>query len=102
MYGYYGDVIIRDGPSFSDMSSFEKSRNLSIDLTYYRQETTFSVKDYYTASNTKDIKGSVGYIMIGASHSTDFTAKVAPYGGSLPSSFCFFGAQPEITWMKKQ
>ena len=89
VYGYYGDVIIRDGASFAGVLSVEKSRNLSIDLTYNRQQTTFSIRDYYTASNTQDIKGSVGYIMIGASHSPDFTAKVAPYGGFMLGTAIF-------------
>ena len=89
VYGYYGDVIIRDGASYAGVLSFEKSRNLSIDLTYNRQQTTFSVKDYYTPTNTQDIKGSVGYIMIGASHSPDFTAKVAPYGGFMLGTAIF-------------
>ena len=89
VYGYYGDVIIRDGASFAGVLSFEKSRNLSIDLTYNRQVTTFSVKDYYNISNTQDINGTVGYIMIGASHSPDFTAKVAPYAGFMLGTAIF-------------
>lgn len=89
VYGYYGDVIIRDGASYAAMLSMEKSNHLSVDLSYYRQETTFSVKDYTRPVNSGDVKGSVGYIMLGASHSPDFSAKVAPYGGVMLGTAIF-------------
>ncbi|MBL7857537.1 MAG: hypothetical protein JNM57_07600 [Cyclobacteriaceae bacterium] len=84
VYGYYGDLIIRDGAHYGGMLSFEKSDQMSIDLTYSWQGTTFDAVDYSSAI-TKEIKidGSVNYIMLGASHSPSFSAKVAPYGGIM-------------------
>ncbi len=84
VYGYYGDLIIKDGAHYGGVLSYEKSNQLSIDLTYSRQETTFNVYDYSTIISTNStIKGSVNYIMLGATKSTNFSAKVSPYGGAM-------------------
>jgi hypothetical protein len=90
VFGYYGDVIIRDGAHYGAMLSFEKSDQLSIDLTYSRQGTTFDVQDYRSAITTqKSIPGSVSYIMLGASHSPDFSAKVSPFAGGMLGAAIF-------------
>ena len=84
VYGYYGDLIIGDGGHFGGMLSYEKSDQLSVDLTYSWQGTTFSARDYSGAiAQEESIDGSVNYIMLGASHSPSFSAKVAPYGGMM-------------------
>lgn len=84
VYGYYGDLVIKDGAHYGAVLSYEKSSQLSIDLTYSYQSTTFDVKDYSTVITTsKSVPGSVSYIMLGASHSPDFSAKVAPYAGGM-------------------
>ena len=77
VYGYNGDLIIQDGAHYGGVLSYEKSDRLSIDLTYSRQETSFGIYDYYNSSNGS-VKGSVNYIMLGATRCTDFSAKVAP------------------------
>ena len=92
VYGYYGDVIIRDGPSFTGILSYQKSNQMAIEFTYHRQETTFTMKDYYSlgASNLSgDYKGSINYYMLGASSSPDFSAKVAPFGGIMLGAVVF-------------
>ena len=88
VYGYSGEMIIRDGAHYGAMLSYEKSSQLSVDLTYSRQQTTFNVKDFYN-NNSGNYAGSVNYIMLGASHSPDFTAKVAPYGGAMLGAAIF-------------
>ncbi len=88
VYGYYGDIIIKDGAHYGAMLSYEKDMHTSIDLTYSYQSTSFSIRDYSTTGNTGAYKGSVSYIMLGTRHSPDFTAKVAPYaGGMLGAAF---------------
>jgi hypothetical protein len=90
VYGYYGDLIIKDGSHYGGVLSYEKSSQLSVDLTYSYQSTTFDVKDYSSVVTTsKSIPGSVSYIMLGASHSPDFTAKVAPYAGGMLGAAIF-------------
>jgi hypothetical protein len=89
VYGYNGDIIIADGAHFGGMLSFEKNQNLAIDFTYLRQETTFKISNFNVAGNSGNIKGSVNYYMLGTSHSPDFTAKVAPYGGVMLGAVVF-------------
>lgn len=84
VYGYYGNLIIADGPHYGGVFSYQPNHQLSVDLTYSHQQTTFKVLDYTTnTSNNGNYKGSVSYIMLGGSHSPDFSAKVAPYGGFM-------------------
>jgi hypothetical protein len=89
VYGYNGDIILADGAHFGGMLSFEKNQNLSIDFTYLRHETTFKIANFNTPGNTGNIKGSINYYMLGATHSTDFSAKVAPYGGAMLGAAVF-------------
>ncbi len=89
VYGYNGEVIIRDGAHFGGMLSYQKSNNLSIDFTYLRQETTFSISNYNVIANSGNIKGSVNYYMLGTSASPDFSAKVSPYGGLMLGAAVF-------------
>ncbi len=89
VYGYNGDVIIGDGAHYGGMLSFEKNQNLSIDFTYLRQETTFKISNFNLPGNNGNIKGSINYYMLGTSHSPDFTAKVAPYGGVMLGAVVF-------------
>ncbi len=90
VYGYYGDLIIKDGAHYGGMLSFQKSDQMTIDLTYSYQSTTFDVRDYSSAITvSKSVPGSVSYIMLGASHSPDFTAKVAPYAGAMLGAAIF-------------
>ncbi len=86
VYGYYGDAIIQDGVQYGAVLSLQKSNQLSIDLTYMRQGTTFDIKDYYNIGKNNlsgSYSGTVNYYMLGASASPDFTAKIAPYGGFM-------------------
>jgi hypothetical protein len=89
VYGYNGEVIIRDGAHFGGMLSYEKSNNMSIDFTYLRQETTFSIQNYNVIGNSGNIKGSVNYYMLGTTGSPDFSAKVSPYGGIMLGAAVF-------------
>ncbi len=90
-YGYYGDLIIGDGMHFGGMLSKELSNNMAVDLTYSYQTTTFGVKDYSSIINpqTGSYSGSVSYLMIGSTHSPDFSAKIAPYGGIMLGAAIF-------------
>ena len=84
VFGYNGDVIIRDGANYGGMLSFRPNSTVSVELTYMRQDTDFDVSSY--ASTIVDrftIPGSMNYMMLGASHSPDFTAQVAPYAGFM-------------------
>lgn len=99
VYGYYGDIIIEDGAHYGGMLSYEKSTSLSIDLTYSHQSTTYNIKDYYSGQGySGNYSGSVNYIMIGASHSPDFTAKVAPYAGGMLGAAIFTTEKFEDEW----
>ena len=89
VYGYYANAIIREGAHFGGVLSYEKSDQLSIDLTYSNQQTTYDIIDYYGNGNSGNYKGAVNYIMLGASHSPSFSAKVAPYGGIMLGTAIF-------------
>ena len=91
IYGYNGDVTIKDGAHYGAVLSMEKSSQMRVDLTYSGQQTTFKVTDFYPGAGnlSGDYKGSVHYIMLGATHSPDFQAKVAPYGGMMLGAAIF-------------
>jgi hypothetical protein len=89
VHGYNGDVTIADGSHYGAVLSLQKSNQISIDFTYLRQETTFKISNFYLPSNSGNIKGSVNYYMIGATHSPDFSAKVSPYGGVMLGAVVF-------------
>ena len=89
VHGYNGDVVIADGAHFGAMLSYQKSDQLAIDFTYLRQGTSFGIANYNTPSNSGTISGSANYYMLGTSHSTDFSAKVAPYGGIMLGAAVF-------------
>ena len=94
-------MIIGEGANFGAVLSYEKSSQMAIELTYSYQKTTFNVKDYYNfgASNLSGTyNGSVSYIMIGASHSPDFSAKIAPYGGMMLGGAIFTAAGASEEW----
>jgi len=93
VYGYNGDFIIAGGAHFGAMLSLEKNQNLAFDFTYLRQETTFKVLNYNFAGNNGNVSGSVNYYMLGTSHSADFSAKVAPYGGIMLGAAVFAPSQ---------
>ena len=90
-YGYYGDLTIGDGMHFGGTLSKELSNQMSVDLTYSYQSTTFGVKDYSSITNnlSGNYSGSVSYLMLGSTHSPDFSAKVAPYGGIMLGAAIF-------------
>ena len=99
VYGYYGDVIIEDGPHYGGMLSYERNANMSIDLTYSHQSATYNVKDYTAGvGSSGNYSGAVNYIMIGTSHSKDFTAKVAPYGGGMLGAAIFTSSRFSDEW----
>ncbi len=100
VYGYNGDFIIAAGAHFGAMLSLEKNQNLAIDFTYLRQETTFKITNFNLPSNSGNIKGSVNYYMLGTSHSPDFTAKVAPYGGMMLGAAVFAPSEKYSTETK--
>jgi hypothetical protein len=84
VYGYYGDLTIKDGAHYGAMLSYEKSPQVRVDLTYSYQGTTLQATTYTNAiKSTTSVGASVSYVMLGASHSPDFTAKVAPYAGGM-------------------
>jgi hypothetical protein len=84
-FGYSADVVVSDGAAYGGVLSFRPASNkVSLDLTYSWQGADFNVTDYSSSLNRNyTVPGSVNYIMIGGSHSPDFTAKVAPYGGMM-------------------
>ncbi|MBL7863644.1 MAG: hypothetical protein JNK10_02130 [Cyclobacteriaceae bacterium] len=100
VYGYYGDLVIGDGGHFGGMLSYEKSSNLSVDLTYSYQSTTFKVNDYSfgTGNASGNYSGSVSYLMIGSSASPDFNAKFAPYGGFMVGAAIFSSKVVSEQW----
>jgi hypothetical protein len=84
VFGYNGEVIIRDAAHYGGMLSIRPSSNVSVELTYSRQDTEFDVTSYASVITDRfTIPGSVNYMMLGASHSPDFTAPIAPYGGIM-------------------
>ncbi len=84
VYGYYGDVIFRDGAAYGGVLSFRPDTRTSVELTYSRQDTEFAIFDYRLAvTDNLSVPGSVNYIMLGGSHSPDFSANIAPYGGLM-------------------
>ncbi|MGB6034829.1 MAG: hypothetical protein WBG42_01080 [Cryomorphaceae bacterium] len=84
VYAYNGDVTIRDGAHYGAMLSVRPNTTTSLELTYFRQDTEFAVTDYSSiVVDNYNIAGSMNYIMLGASHSPDFTAPIAPYGGFM-------------------
>lgn len=84
VYGYYGDITIKDGPTYGIALGYKQSQRTMIELSYYRQETTYDIIDYYeTGDGSGQFPGSLNYIMIGSSHSPNWDAKVAPYGGIM-------------------
>lgn len=90
VYGYYGDMTIGDGMHFGGVLSKEMSTSTSIDLTYSYQSTTFGVRDFSSVGNQSgSYSGTVSYLMLGSTHSPDFTAKVAPYGGIMLGASIF-------------
>lgn len=91
VYGYYGDMTIGDGMHFGGTLSKEMSSQMSVDLTYSYQSTSFGLKDYSSITNNLSgtYKGSVSYLMLGSTHSPDFTAKVAPYAGVMVGAAIF-------------
>ncbi len=91
VYGYYGDLVIGDGAHFGGMLSKELSNTMAVDLTYSYQSTTFGVKDYSSIINSLSgsYSGSVSYLMIGSTHSPDFSAKFSPYGGIMLGAAIF-------------
>lgn len=99
VYGYYGDGIIGDGGHFGAALAYEKSSHLAVDLLYSYQSTTFKVTDY-TGFNPKvtTASGSVSYLMLGAKHSPDFNAKVAPYGGLMIGAAIFNSTVTAENW----
>lgn len=101
VYGYYGDVIIEDGPHYGAVLSYEKSSNLAVDLTYSYQSTTFGIKDVYTigpGNASGNYSGSVSYILLGSRHSPDFNAKISPYGGMLIGAAIFNSDKTSESW----
>jgi hypothetical protein len=89
VYGYNGEVIIGDGAHYGVVLSVEKDQHTAFEFTYLRQETTFRVSNYNFISNSGNYKGSVNYYMVGSTHSPDFSAKVAPYGGVMLGAAVF-------------
>ena len=89
VHGYSGDLIIKDGAHYGGMLSYQKSNQLSLDLTYSYQPTTFNVQSYSSPISSGDVKGSVSYIMVGGTHSPDFSAKVSPFGGAMLGAAIF-------------
>ena len=93
VHGYNGDVTIGDGAHYGGVLSVQKSNQLSLDFTYLRQETTFKISNFTLPGNSGNIKGSVNYYMLGASHSPDFSAKVSPYAGIMLGAVVFAPSQ---------
>lgn len=92
MYGYYGDIIVKGGGHFGGVLSYRRSSQIAVELTYQNQPTTFQINDYYGGplnSYSGDYAGSVSYIMFGVSHSPDFNAKIAPFGGFMLGTAIF-------------
>lgn len=83
VYGYYGDLIIQDGPHYGGMLSYQTSSTLKFDLTYSHQSTTYNVKDYSGEGRSGDYNGSASYLMIGTTHSPDLNARISPFGGFM-------------------
>jgi hypothetical protein len=101
VYGYYGDVVIKDGGHYGAVLTYEKSSNLAVDLMYSYQSTSFEVKDFYNtvANNVSGTySGSVSYLMLGSRHSPDFNAKIAPYGGLLIGAAIFNSTAISESW----
>ncbi|MBS1975931.1 MAG: hypothetical protein JST46_01080 [Bacteroidetes bacterium] len=83
VYGYYGDLVIRAGPHYGGILSYQVSSTLKFDLTYSHQSTTYNVKDYSGEGRSGDYNGSASYIMIGTTHSPDLIARISPFGGFM-------------------
>jgi hypothetical protein len=85
VFGFNGEVIIRDGAAFGGILGFRPvATDISIDLAYSFQQTSFDVIDYRLAvTNRRSIPGNVHYITAGASYSRDFDARVSPYAGFM-------------------
>ena len=100
VYGYYGDMVIKDGVHYGLNLTYEKSSNLGIDLLYSHQATQFQVYDYSlgVGNKTGNIDGSVSYLMLGSRHSPDFNAKLSPYGGVLLGAAIFNSKATSETW----
>ena len=54
--------------------------------------------DFGASNLSGNYNGSVSYIMIGASHSPDFSAKIAPYGGMMLGGAIFTAAGASEEW----
>lgn len=99
VYGYYGDVTIGDGGHFGGIVSYERSSNMSLDLTFSYQSTNFNLKDYSITNNQSGgYSGSISYLMLGSTHSPDFNAKFAPYAGIMVGAAIFNAKIISETW----